>query len=629
MRIEGVRAWRDEEQYEKVWARLRDIYRLKSFDSISDDDRIVVAVAFATINVIEPSIAINHPKFSVAANDPDEEDQATIAEAVLNYWWTHHDFQPQLRRAAKDFLIYGHGWLKIAYRYTEGEVPIHPDLLSQIHNDLSQQADAYAAANPSSAADLPSDEDIATNMPKTDTVVLEDRPFVERISPFDMFVDPEATDISDARWLAQRVIRPIEEVKTDTRYKSGIRRKLESDGSVKWQNEKSRHNVDAEAGRITLWEFYDLVRKTMCVFADSGDEFLVDPAPMPYAYGLPFVMVRDYDVPDQFYPIGELEALEPLQNEINETRTAMVRARKESIRKYVYHEEAFGAEGLAALRSDRDNTAIKINQATPLEQAIRPFESVPINAELYKHSDTILSDLDRVSGVSEYQRGELPEIRRTATEASIIQDAANSRAADKLATIEVALAHVGRRLLMLAQEYMTGDQIARKTGADGTHVWVQFKREDIQGEFDFTVEAGSTQPMNDTFRRQQAIQMGQMLAPFMDSGVVDPRQVVQHLLQDGFGIKNASRFILPAQPDGPKPPDEKLVETLAYKDAPDDIKRQIEEQAGFKPSTMPSPAPVGGSPNIPTQQNGQPHPQVKPPYNPASNGGGAQGPGGA
>jgi hypothetical protein len=47
--------------------------------------------------------------------------------------------------------------------------------------------------------------------------------------------------------------------------------------------------------------------------------------------------------------------------------------------------------------------------------------------EFYNQSELISNDIDRVSGVSEYQRGSLPEIRRTATEAGIIQDAANAR----------------------------------------------------------------------------------------------------------------------------------------------------------------------------------------------------------
>jgi hypothetical protein len=69
--------------------------------------------------------------------------------------------------------------------------------------------------------------------------------------------------------------------------------------------------------------------------------------------------------------------------------------------------------------------------------------------EFYNQSELISSDIDRVSGVSEYQRGSLPEIRRTATEAGIIQDAANARSSDKLALIERSIADVARRLVAL------------------------------------------------------------------------------------------------------------------------------------------------------------------------------------
>ena len=38
----------------------------------------------------------------------------------------------------------------------------------------------------------------------------------------------------------------------------------------------------------------------------------------------------------------------------------------------------------------------------------------------------------------------MPEIRRTATEASIIADAQNARAADKLAIIEISISEMGQ-----------------------------------------------------------------------------------------------------------------------------------------------------------------------------------------
>ena len=73
------------------------------------------------------------------------------------------------------------------------------------------------------------DEEIAANITNTAMMIVEDQPFVERISPFDMFVDPEATCLEDANWIAQRIVRPLEEAKKDKRYKASARKKLDAD----------------------------------------------------------------------------------------------------------------------------------------------------------------------------------------------------------------------------------------------------------------------------------------------------------------------------------------------------------------------------------------------------------------
>ena len=49
-------------------------------------------------------------------------------------------------------------------------------------------------------------------------MIVEDQPFVERISPFDMFVDPEATCLEDANWIEQRIVRHLESAKKYKRY---------------------------------------------------------------------------------------------------------------------------------------------------------------------------------------------------------------------------------------------------------------------------------------------------------------------------------------------------------------------------------------------------------------------------
>jgi len=62
--------------------------------------------------------------------------------------------------------------------------------------------------------------------------------------------------------------------------------------------------------------------------------------------------------------------------------------------------------------------------------------------------------------------------------------------------------------------------------------------------------------------------------------------------------KHPDEYAPPAELPQDNSKDVKLSESLSYKDAPEDIKRQIEEQAGLKPSTLPPPAPEKPKTNI-------------------------------
>lgn len=547
--------FRKQEHLDDTWERMINLYRMKAFPKdLTKDEKLAIAIAFASINVIYPAISVNYPKITAAGRSADDDDAAIIVEAVINYWWRHYGYKKHFRLAAKDFLIVGHGWLKVGYRYKEKELGLAEDEVRERYDQQRAELDAYAAANPDMAADLPGDDDILGSLPQTKTEAIEDRPFVERVSPFNVYVDPEATSMDDIKWIAQKVVRSVEDVKNDERYKRSVRMAVQADSSSilfedPWEKRRTFKKPSKDSERVTLWEYYDVQYDEMCVFINGAKEFLIDPRPMPYEFGHPFVMLRNYDVPDHFYPLGDLEAIEPLQSELNRTRSDMMNHRKRYARKYLYKKGAFDAEGRAALESTRDGQMVPVvDENLPLGDVLQPVPQVPMDANLYQYSDLIESDIDRVSGISEYQRGGLPEVRRTATEASILQDAANARSADKLALIEEVIREVAIRLVQLAQQFLTGEQVARIVGANGQPVWVTYSPEDIEGQFDFEVEAGSTQPQNETFRRQQAVQMLNTLAPFMDSGIINPVEMARYALQFGFGIKNPERFLAQGVP---------------------------------------------------------------------------------
>jgi hypothetical protein len=182
----------------------------------------------------------------------------------------------------------------------------------------------------------------------------------------------------------------------------------------------------------------------------------------------------------------------------------------------------------------------------------------------------------------------MPEIRRTATEAGIMADASNARTADALATIELVLGEIGERLIALQQAFMTGDQVFRAAGVDGAMMWVQYDSDYIDGAFDFKVVGGSTMPNNESFRRQSALQLMDSLAPFLGSGIINEPELVRHVIEEGFGVKDAQRFLAPPPPPMAPP----AVDPITGQPIQD---QSMQGQMGGMPPQMalpPGPSPV-------------------------------------
>jgi len=278
---------------------------------------------------------------------------------------------------------------------------------------------AAESADPLGAAELPSDDEIALQVMKTKKrVVSEDRPFVERVSPFDMFVNAEATTMRDIRWVAQRIVRPLEEAKRDPRYQSSVRSKLSADdvttGLVQMSGtERKKFNDQNE--RVVIWEFYDMERHQFMVFSDSSRDFLIKPRPIPYHAGHPYVLLRDHEVPDDFYAIGELEQIKPLVYEKNMNRTQMLNHKKKQNRKYLAWDGVLDSDAIQALRSDEDSEVVFVNRSFTgqLDDVMKPVPQLPVNADLYAVDQVIDADINEVSGPTPVRRRSSPRSRRS------------------------------------------------------------------------------------------------------------------------------------------------------------------------------------------------------------------------
>jgi len=529
--IDSSRIWRRNQNYDNLWQRLINLYRGRHYRGQAAGDRLLVNIAFSTINTLAPSVAIGRPKINVNPRRPEDGDKAVVTESIINYWWQHYECQQEFQLAVKDYLIIGHGWVKTGYRFVEEEKAKTTD----------ETADNLAEGNE------------PTDNVESEFIIREDRPFLERVDPFNMFIDPNATSMDNIRWIAQRTSRPLKEIQNDPRYDYSARKDVSASSyqaygdintTPNFYEANQYNNDDAYAD---VYEYYDINTGEMSVFSDSGDKFLIKPVKMPYVFGHPFFMLRNYDIPSFFYPMGELEAIEPLQYELNETRTQMMNHRKRYSRKWLALESAFDDFGRQMLASDDDNVIVPVKGSENLNNVVVPMPALINPPEFYNQSALIQNDIDRVSGVSEYQRGAIPETTRTAREASIIAEAGNARVAEKLVAIENAIARCASNLIMLAQQYLTGEQTVRIVGTEAAPVWLTFDRDYIAGEFDFSVEAGSTAPRNEAFRRDMALQVVSAMQPFAQAGLVNMEKLAEYVLGTGFGIKNPQAFLTSPQ----------------------------------------------------------------------------------
>ena len=564
--VKSAKNSRDKSRWDEKASKFISVYANRyDYPELQDyEDVVVPNMVFSTVNVIVPSVAVNNPEILVFADQQEDEPFAIVAEAMLNHQWRQASVQDQVRSAVKDAVLTGLGWGKVTWEYVEEEISRPKE---ELVAELTQQLAAKQMAlqeSPELEEDFPSNEEIAKGIPTTTTAVVLDRPKVRRVSPFDVFVDPDVDEFQDARWIAHRMFVPLGEARTnedwDLKVRSALKptRRSEARDKVEVADDQQDTVLESDEAFVEIWEFYDLLTKEMCVFAESAPGYLAAPEKSEFQNGHPFVLLENYEVPERFEPVGDVETIFPLQLELAYTRTAQINDRKRGRRITLYREEALGSDGVEDLRNGKDNVMLKVlRKDVSFEDVFQQISSQGLQPEWYRADQQAMEDINSVSGVAEYMRGGSADIRRTATEVGAMMDMANARSSDKLAKVEKFMADVADRMLLLDQKFLETEQVARVVSDNLAVEWRPFNRDNVQGQFTVSVAAGSSQPKNESFRRQQANQMMDAFGGLIGSGFLNDQEFLAEIMRLQ-GWTDVERFIgpgpMPMPPEGPAEP---------------------------------------------------------------------------
>ena len=479
-----------------------------------DPDWTPVNYAKAYLNAVVASIYARNPYFFVKARHGRHTQFARSIELVLNYLKDELAIKQHIKRCIVDALITGVGWMEVGYTATFGTLEPEP----QDEGGMFQKL-----LNPFKR---PSEQGVLNEYVK------EISAYATRISSWKVFLAPFYHDIHEMPYLAVGEDIAPEDIQRHPLYsrsfsQSGAQRSVQSSKDrpgvslpgMQWGF--GQPGVGGNASRLSrIWHLWDRRQMQRFLWLDGTQETAGPFAWTPSFEGFAQTPLIFNDLPESdrasnSYPLGDITFMIPQLKELSLLRTMQVKRRKRSGGQIVAQENALTDEQASKLQRADDLTLIRIkgNPSTDLST----FTPGQLSPDVWKTGDRIMADLDLIGQLGFL----LPTLSggddRSATEARFRAAGAGTVRSEKVDVIEEFTKVIGRKLAAVVwefyprskvQEILGEQELPEEMWPDISQLSPERRREVIERELEFTIEVGSTQPIQDkTLKNEQKIRL--------------------------------------------------------------------------------------------------------------------------
>lgn len=550
------------------------------------------------------------------------------------------EFKEQMKQLVRRTITCGVGYLKINFireGTDEGSMPV--DHIPSTIMDRAKRAklilDKITSGEvESDQADVETLKSLFASMGASQSY--QDESLLQERLEFDF---PQATAIIPsskcrslkefiaADYITHEYVLGVDEVNAfyDVRISSGG-----GDGNAKEYNQSGVEEQNRDTSemvktkRVCVWETFDRTTKTTFVTCDGWKDFLVAPEPVDPCvkgfwtiFALTFNDVESEDSLTEsgtIYPPSDVQLIKHPQKEWNRTRHALRAQRNANAPKYGVRAGVLTKEDKELLQNAEPNSVIEF-QGIPPDQKPSEFIAVmqvaQIDPAVY-NTEPLEKDIQLSGGVQQANMG--PAQRDvTATVGSIAEQSRqveSSSNADDLDGFLSRVASAAGEIMLRAFDIQTIKMIAGP-GA----VWPQIERDQFIQTVQLTIVAASSGRPN----KAMEVANWQQLGPVLQAAGANPQAIIRETIKRLDDRIDPSDFMPIPQPP-PQSPQKPIQELLDYKDAPEDIKRQMEVKGGFQPSDgvykeepKTAKAPVAKGSNGDTKMATAPAPKPSPP----------------
>ncbi|KKL91157.1 hypothetical protein LCGC14_1897510, partial [marine sediment metagenome] len=346
-------------------------------------------------------------------------------------------------------------------------------------------------------------------------------PWVSSVSPQDIVVPWGTRKLEDAPWIAHRVIRHIEDVKSDPKYNA---RKLEPTISMKdhVDSYKARNRaktlgdistpssgVFGEIKRefVEIWEIHDRRFQKVYAIVPSHTTFIRNELDLLQTEGLPFGSVSFIPKARNFWVTPDADYLMNPQAELIDISLQMGKQRRASVLKFLYGEDAIDPVEVEAALSPDVGLGIRVKGGHNLDEAIKPFTAFNNNNQLTFEAENVRRDAREVVGFSRNQAGEFERGRTTATEALVVNEASGDRIDRRSLSVIDLYIRTYMVINSFVFEFWTLPKAIQTLDLTNVAQWINFIGADLKGNYSYEILFSDSPTPTTESRKAEAIQI--------------------------------------------------------------------------------------------------------------------------
>ena len=346
---------------------------------------------------------------------------------------------------------------------------------------------------------------------------VKNRPDVMVVSPFEGFVDPYATDFSQARYFVHRKFMDREAV-FDTWGIEVPAGKAEKADPTRTQLLREMGSAPVLDG-VTVKELWHVPsrRHPEGLYAVwAGEQQLVAPKPLPFKHKrLPFTQIGVVQRPGSVHYDSHVKYLRSPQMELNKYHAQRIRIREN------FASPKWGYDAQLELEEppndDPDQTLIYNSQGGTLRPEIFQPAAMADNNE----GAWITEEMMHVVGLHEVSQAQVPGRVEAAKAIELLKEADASRLSDLIDNIRDSIAEGCWQLLMLARQYVKQPEIVRSYSREGAAEVRRFYAQEFKPASRVRVSMGTGLARSRAARQDQILRM-------VELGLVkDPEQVAE------------------------------------------------------------------------------------------------------